>query len=252
MSATSIITDPVLTSVLAAAHETRQQCNSILDFISSQNASASTSASTAVYEDTQLLTAQKTLSTRLAILRGLNRKAILSVRNTKHETSEKRQEIDALHLQLQNLYYEQRHLRGEIRACEDYEFVFSIPIPIPHPYHYLFILTKTKKNQNSHKFPLLNMLPASEFLSQHSEDFALDTSEDDHDLTIARIEDEHAARKELDGRIQELTKQREALMRKNDVEKAQLAALDESLEKWIMGGKEKIEKLLVEGRKVSS
>lgn len=129
MSATSIITDPVLTSVLAAAHETRQQCNSILDFISSQNASASASAS--VYEDTQLLTAQKTLSTRLAILRGLNRKAILSVRNTKHETSEKRQEIDALHLQLQNLYYEQRHLRGEIRACEDYEFVFSILIPHP-------------------------------------------------------------------------------------------------------------------------
>ncbi|EMF10267.1 uncharacterized protein SEPMUDRAFT_158396 [Sphaerulina musiva SO2202] len=222
MSATSIITDPVLTSVLAAAHETRQQCNSILDFISSQNTSASASAS--VYEDTHLLTAQKTLSTRLAILRGLNRKAILSVRNTKHETSEKRQEIDALHLQLQNLYYEQRHLRGEIRACEDYD----------------------------HKFPLLNMLPASDFLSQHPEDFALDTSEDDHDLTIARIEDEHAARKELDGRIQELTKQREALMRKNDVEKAQLAALDESLEKWIMGGKEKIEKLLVEGRKVSS
>lgn len=249
MSATSIITDPVLTSVLAAAHETRQQCNSILDFISSQNASAS--ASTAVYEDTQLLTAQKTLSTRLAILRGLNRKAILSVRNTKHETSEKRQEIDALHLQLQNLYYEQRHLRGEIRACEDYEFVFSIPIPIPHPYHNIYS-NQNKKNQNSHKFPLLNMLPASEFLSQHPEDFALDTSEDDHDLTIARIEDEHAARKELDGRIQELTKQREALMRKNDVEKAQLAALDESLEKWIMGGKEKIEKLLVEGRKVSS
>ena len=31
------------------------------------------------------------------------------------------QEIDALHLQLQNLYYEQRHLRGEIAGCEDYE-----------------------------------------------------------------------------------------------------------------------------------
>lgn len=145
MSATSIITDPVLTSVLAAAHETRQQCNSILDFISSQNTSASASAS--VYEDTQLLTAQKTLSTRLAILRGLNRKAILSVRNTKHETSEKRQEIDALHLQLQNLYYEQRHLRGEIRACEDYEFVFSIPIPHPtSPYHNIY------SNQNKKKF----------------------------------------------------------------------------------------------------
>lgn len=158
MSATSIITDPVLTSVLAAAHETRQQCNSILDFISSQN--ASTSASASVYEDTHLLTAQKTLSTRLAILRGLNRKAILSVRNTKHETSEKRQEIDALHLQLQNLYYEQRHLRGEIRACEDYEFVFSIPIPIPipHPYHNIYS-NQNKKNSKQPQIPSLKYAP---------------------------------------------------------------------------------------------
>lgn len=149
MSATSIITDPVLTSVLAAAHETRQQCNSILDFISSQNASASA----AVYEDTHLLTAQKTLSTRLAILRGLNRKAILSVRNTKHETSEKRQEIDALHLQLQNLYYEQRHLRGEIRACEDYEFVFSITIPHLHTTIY------SKKKSKQPQIPSLKYAP---------------------------------------------------------------------------------------------
>jgi hypothetical protein len=51
----------------------------------------------------------------------LNRKAILGVRSTKQETGEARQEIDALHLQLQNLYYEQRHLRGEIAGCEDYE-----------------------------------------------------------------------------------------------------------------------------------
>jgi len=34
-----------------------------------------------------------------------------------------RQEVDKLHLQLQNLYYEQRHLQGEIAACESYEYV---------------------------------------------------------------------------------------------------------------------------------
>nr|GFD57658.1 hypothetical protein [Tanacetum cinerariifolium] len=44
-------------------------------------------------------------------------------RRTKQETSEARQEIDELHLQLQNLYYEQRHLRGEIRGCEEYKWV---------------------------------------------------------------------------------------------------------------------------------
>jgi hypothetical protein len=30
-----------------------------------------------------------------------------------------------LHLQLQNLYYEERHLRGEIAACESYEYVLA-------------------------------------------------------------------------------------------------------------------------------
>ena len=64
---------------------------------------------------------QKVLHAHLAQLRGLNKKAILSTRTTKQETSEARQEIDSLHLQLQNLYYEQRHLRGEIAGCEGYE-----------------------------------------------------------------------------------------------------------------------------------
>ena len=66
---------------------------------------------------------QKLLYSYLAELRGLNRNAINGVRNTKQVTAEARQEIDRLHLQLQNLYYEERHLRGEIAACESYEYV---------------------------------------------------------------------------------------------------------------------------------
>ena len=66
---------------------------------------------------------QKVLYSYLAQLRGLNRNAILKVRNTKQSTAEARQEIDRLHLQLQNLYYEERHLRGEIAGCESYEWV---------------------------------------------------------------------------------------------------------------------------------
>ena len=65
---------------------------------------------------------QKLLYSYLAQLRGLNRNAILGVRSTKQGTAEARQEIDRLLLQLQNLYYEQRHLRGEIAACESYEY----------------------------------------------------------------------------------------------------------------------------------
>ena len=72
---------------------------------------------------------QKLLYSYLAELRGLNRNAINGVRNTKQVTAEARQEIDRLHLQLQNLYYEERHLRGEIAACESYEYVDLHALP---------------------------------------------------------------------------------------------------------------------------
>lgn len=114
-SSTALITDPLLLTVLSAAAESRRQCLSMLDFIS-QNGANSYSES-----DDQLATEQKNLASRLAILRGLNRKAVMSVRSTKQETTEARQEIDELHLSLQNLYYEQRHLKGEIIGCEEYE-----------------------------------------------------------------------------------------------------------------------------------
>lgn len=77
----------------------------------------------AVEVQLELSKQQKTLYAYLAQLRGLNRNAITKVRNTKQTTAEARQEIDRLHLQLQNLYYEERHLRGEIAACESYECV---------------------------------------------------------------------------------------------------------------------------------
>jgi THO complex subunit 5 len=96
------------------------------------------------------------------------------------------------------------------------------------------------------------MIPAEEFLSLHPEYSSSSSSSeaassDHHDLTIARIEDEHAARKELDARRLELEKKRDALVKKNEGEKMQLAALDDGLEKWIVGGQERSLKLF-EGR----
>lgn len=113
-----LVTDPNLQSVLTAATQALTQSLTILSNLPTQE-----TETTKTPEEHQLALSaqQKTLTTHLAHLRGLNRKAILSVRSTKQETGEARQEIDALHLQLQNLYYEQRHLRGEIAACEDYE-----------------------------------------------------------------------------------------------------------------------------------
>jgi THO complex subunit 5 len=124
---TPLVTSPSLQSVLAAADLARTQSLAILDLLDAHHASSSTSTTTdsssATAHQLALSTQQKKLTAHLAHLRGLNRKAVLGVRSTKQETGEARQEIDALHLQLQNLYYEQRHLRGEIAGCEDYEYV---------------------------------------------------------------------------------------------------------------------------------
>lgn len=115
----AIVTDPFLQTVLETSTETRQQCIGLTDFANANAVSASQNPSHDI--QVQLSRQQKQLYALLAQLRGLNRNAILQVRGTKQMTAEARQEIDTLHLQLQNLYYEERHLRGEIAACESYE-----------------------------------------------------------------------------------------------------------------------------------
>jgi THO complex subunit 5 len=121
-----IVSDPFLQSVLNTSTETRQQCMNLIDY-SSANCIASTAHNpTPSHIQRDLTKQQKFLYGRLGQLRGLNRNAILQVRETKQITAEARQEIDRLHLHLQNLYYEERHLRGEIAACESYEYDGSL------------------------------------------------------------------------------------------------------------------------------
>ena len=126
MAQEDLITDPALLSVLQSAAQARQQSLAILDLLEEYHAhdqSSSPSDEATLDQQLALSKQQKILNAHLAQLRGLNRKAILSTRTTKQETAEARQEIDSLHLQLQNLYYEQRHLRGEIAGCEEYGYV---------------------------------------------------------------------------------------------------------------------------------
>jgi THO complex subunit 5 len=137
MTAQSIITDPFLLSVLSSSAHTRQQCLDLLSETSSHPLRTTTSTSPdappsppSASESTvlDLSKQQQALFSQLSKLRGLNRDAVLGVRETKQVTAEARQEVDRLHLQLQNLYYEQRHLSGEIAACESFEYA-SLPFP---------------------------------------------------------------------------------------------------------------------------
>lgn len=116
----AIVTDQFLQKVLQTSIETRDQCSELLNFVEATPVPPSKPLPLDI--QLELSKRQKLLYSYLSILRGLNRDAILKVRGTKQTTAEARQEIDRLHLQLQNLYYEERHLRGEITACESYEF----------------------------------------------------------------------------------------------------------------------------------
>ena len=119
MEVDTIVHDPLLRSVLNVSKQTRQQCIALLDLGDANAVRASEDPSYDV--QLELSKQQKLMYAYLAQLRGFNRNAILAVRQTKATTAEARSEIDRLHLQLQNLYYEQRHLQGEISACESYE-----------------------------------------------------------------------------------------------------------------------------------
>jgi THO complex subunit 5 len=116
MAVDTIVSEPSLLAVLQISDQARDQAHRLLgltDEASDAHSSAELQA--------EIAKQQKHLFTSVSHLRGLHRNASITARETKAQTAEARQEVDRLHLQLQNLYYEQRHLQGEILACESYE-----------------------------------------------------------------------------------------------------------------------------------
>ncbi|MCJ1233841.1 GPI transamidase component [Varicellaria rhodocarpa] len=203
MATEDIVTDPFLRSMLDASTHTLQQCIILLE-LADINALPATSSS---FQNTLLVISkqQKLLQSHLGQLRGYNRNALLTARDAKQITAEARQEIDRLHLQLQNLYYEQRHLRGEITACESYD----------------------------HKYQQLPLIPTKEFLLHCPEHREATESE----LMIARINHEHAEREALEQARQGLLKKKQGLIADNKKRKDDLASLDKDLEKFIDAAK---------------
>lgn len=120
MTIDSIVTDPSLSSVLQISSQARQQALALVDLVA-QTQAAGGPGSLTTEAQVEISKEQKLLNTNLSHLRGLHRGACIGARETKAQTAEARQEVDRLHLQLQNLYYEQRYLLGEIEACEGYE-----------------------------------------------------------------------------------------------------------------------------------
>ncbi|CAN8099799.1 unnamed protein product [Discula destructiva] len=203
MTIDAIVTDPSLRAFLQTSQNARDQALGLADRLALS--SASDAPSLTLEQRVALSKDQKLLNTNISSLRGLHRAAYMGARDTKALTAEARQEVDVLHLQLQNLYYEQAHLQGEIVACESYD----------------------------HEYKKLPLVPIDEFLAKHP---AL-AGADENTLMTARIEDERAEREALEQQRQELLKRKQKLIAENKKRREDLANLDNDLEKFIDAAK---------------
>lgn len=124
MTVDAHIKDLVLQNALEVSQAAREQALQLVDLVARATAAHNASNGPLPSELlAEIAKQQKLLNTNLAHLRGLHRQAHFRARETKAQTAERRHEVDVLHLQLQNLIYEQRHLEGEIAACESFEYV---------------------------------------------------------------------------------------------------------------------------------
>ncbi|KAK4241799.1 Fms-interacting protein-domain-containing protein [Achaetomium macrosporum] len=198
------ITDPALASVLETSRAAREQAQTLVSLVERATA-AHANGPLPADALTEISKQQKLLNSTLAQLRGLHRAAHFRARETKSLTAEARHEVDVLHLQLQNLYYEQRHLEGEIAACEGFE----------------------------HTYQLLPLIPVDEFLAQHPEH----ADADENALMVARINHERAEREALEQQRLELLKRKQKLIAENKKRRDDLANLDKDLERFIDAAK---------------
>ncbi|KAJ9606459.1 hypothetical protein H2200_009420 [Cladophialophora chaetospira] len=201
MAAGELITDPALRPLLLTSQATLAQTLSVLSWLEEH----ATTANPTLELKLELAQHQKMLNAYLAKLRGQQRQAAFGARATKQETAEARQEVDRLLLQLQNLYYEQRHLMGEIGACEGYDHAYT-HLPLRSLDEYLAIFPDQAELSEQELMPL-------------------------------RIEHEKQEREKMEQERLELVNTKEALMKENTRRKDELKKMDEKLEVMIDGFK---------------
>lgn len=165
----------------------------------------------------------KVLHAHLAKLRGLHRNLILNMRKEKQKTADARQEVDKLHLELQNLKYEENHLKKSITVYENFELVLSTSSSL-----------KLETNiHSSHPYQSLPLLPVEQFLELHPEHKDLEEQE----LTLARIQHEYDQRDAAKKKQMGLLKRKEELMHENSKQKTELDKLDKQMEDFALSSK---------------
>ena len=196
--AESSISSPTLTPCLQISQVTLAQTTQLIELLKEYASSPTTSD-----QQLQVARQQKIVSAYLSKLRLQQRQVAYAARNVKAETAEARKHVDGLLLQLQNLYYEQRHLSGEIASCENY----------------------------NHSYRDLPLIDTEEYLERFPEQQELSEEE----LMPSMIDFEAAERSRMEQERLDLIKVKEKLIAENMRRKEEMKKMDEKLETWIDG-----------------
>lgn len=146
-----------------------------------------------------------------ANLKSINRQSSSIVAHYKSQTQKVRNEVDQIHLDLQNLIYERRHLEKEIKKCQEFESEYQ--------------------NISIHSL--------EEYFERNPEDKKEGPDQiDPHELMIKRLKFELSERKRFEAEKKELLQKKLKLSKENDEKKSKLDELEKQLDRFVVTAKE--------------
>lgn len=185
----------------------KSDCLSLLDHIEAANRDSSdiNQDSTAVESDNRdEAELRKKVYIKTVQLRELNWEAQKTTNRAKDKTSQEKNEVDQIQLDIQNIYYQHKHLKSEIERCKDF--------------------------QSKHES--LDLVPVEEFFDHNP---SLRDIEDAHLLMLARLKDEERRRLEFFATKASLLEKKNTLAAENKKWKEDLEKLDSTLRNFIDG-----------------
>lgn len=176
-------------------------CLALLDHYESLATGADNDSNTQ-NKDTYLAELRKKIYVNTIRLRELNWEAQNITNQAKARTSSEKDEVDQIQLDIQNIYYQHKHLKSEIGRCRDFRS----------------------------KHESLDLIPLEELYQQ---DPKLQEIKDDHLLMIARLQDEEKRRLELFVTKTKLVEKKNKLLAENKQRKEDLEKLDSSIKSFV-------------------
>lgn len=166
----------------------------------------------------QLVKLGKQVDTDLVILRDLNRQSQESINDIKNQTITEKNRVDQIQLDIQNIFYQHKHLKNEIDRCRDFptkhqqlDMVSIERFYADHPEYSSYVNAANDDNENNEK----------------------KEAPTEHELMLARLKDEQDRRLNLFVIKNKLIERKNELKTEADHFKTDLRKLDHALNSFI-------------------